>query len=877
MRKFDQPIREIYMLKKQTKEMIVSGYLRLNSELTVVSSGGDGPFLFSLPDKSKKIAFGKCISVFNIEVQEELKKCLSLAIGKKRVVECTLYHSVSKYHVTLTPLSEGETILSFVLQEERQSGAKDHEYWHSIHSRTVTLSFDSKTKHIFISGPVGNLTDMDPAQIIGKKPEEAGYPEELTTALGDLLERMFRQGEQEIPPVVLVLNENQLFLKVCIYPEPDAKGKLSMVHFCIEDHGQTANVPIQDPDKDYLQLALEASGLGVWEWFTETGVVRFSRKLKSQLGYYPDELEEQFSTFRMLLHEGDRDRVLREIQNFTKSSSLFFETNFRLRHKNGNYLWISCRASCVRDKKNEVTYLVGVTRDIGSEKKASDELSIFKQSMMFSPVPVVITDSDGYIEFFNTAYCKKTGWNQEEIIGKKTSILKSGFHTVDFYAKLWRTITGGNVWQGELKNKRKNGRYFTELATISPLRNDKGIITHFVKISEDISVLKKLENDLRKARRTSEIANIYKNNFLASISHKIRTPLNGIIGFSDLLKGQIDQKQQNRYIDLIQINSAALLHLIDNLVDVARIEANELKIKKESCSLRDTFIELKPQMQKIADSKGKKEDIALKFIIPEEAHHDVIFTDPIRLKQILFILFENALKQTEKGFIEIGYQIYSERKLQFYVHDSGVGMGENQLEALSRQFGMNEKENGQVKGGMGIGLTICRGLVRLFDGHIGVKSKKGKGSIFYFTIPYDKIKVQARSAIVEQSKSSRYDFSKYTILIAEDVAYNFEYLKNIFSSTGAKLLWARDGIDVLKIFHSEKIDLILMDIQLPEINGFEATRQIRQKNKTLPIVAQTGYTMDEDREKCLAVGCNDVLIKPLRIEDVLKTVARHLK
>lgn len=362
------------------------------------------------------------------------------------------------------------------------------------------------------------------------------------------------------------------------------------------------------------------------------------------------------------------------------------------------------------------------------------------------------------------------------------------------------------------------------------------------------------------------------------MSHKIRTPINGIIGFSDLLKTEsVSQEQQNRYIDIIQQNSAALLHLIDNIIDVARIEANEMKIKKESCSLNDTFIELKPQMTKIASGKGK-ENISINFIVPREVHHDIIFTDPVRLKQILLILFENALKQTETGFIEIGYQVYSERKLQFYVHDTGVGMNEAQFELLSQQFGLNEKNISQNnKGGMGLGLTICRGLVRLLGGQIGVKSKKGKGSIFYFTIPYDKIKVQTPKAIIEQSKSSKYDFSKYTILIAEDVTYNFEYLKNIFASTGAALLWAKDGIDVLNIFNSQKVDLILMDIQLPEISGLEATRQIRQKNKTVPIVAQTGYTMDEDRDKCIAIGCNDVLVKPLKIEDVLRTVSKYLK
>ena len=225
----------------------------------------------------------------------------------------------------------------------------------------------------------------------------------------------------------------------------------------------------------------------------------------------------------------------------------------------------------------------------------------------------------------------------------------------------------------------------------------------------------------------------------------------------------------------------------------------------------------------------------------------------------------------------MGYQVYSERKLQFYVHDTGVGINETQLDVLTNQFGANKKGVGQVKGGMGLGLSICHGLVNLLGGQIGVKSKKGKGSVFYFTIPYDKIKVQTKKSIIEQSKTSKYDFSKYSILIAEDVTYNFEYLKNVFASTRANLLWAKDGIDVLNIFNNQKIDLILMDIQLPEISGLDATRQIRKKNKTIPIIAQTGYTMDEDREECLSAGCNEVLVKPLQINDVLRTVSKYLK
>lgn len=867
------------MFKKQIQHTRISGYLRFNPDLTVSEVGGQSHFLFGISTNQKKLNFENCISVFDKEQRDYLVKCLARARNNSQVAHCSLYHLGKSYLLTLTSLTDGELILSFSQQEEKDIQSKDHQYWHSIHSKTITLTFNNKYQLVYTSGPVINLFTTNEDQLLGKRNDELKYQNGLSVEIENILTRVFNQEEFETQPVALNITAKNLFLKVYVYPELDAEGTVSFVHLTIVDHGE--------PDKkqfrqmlvnEQYQMALDASQLGIWEWLVDEDTIFFSRKWKWQLGYYPDELEDHFSTFEKLIHQIDRDRVLREIRNFMKGDSVLFESEFRLRHKTGNYLWISCRASCIRDSKNKATRLVGVNRDISADKKTRDERAIFKQALVQSPVPVIITDVDGYIEFFNAAFYKKTGWSPEEIIGKKPNILKSGFHSAEFYSKLWRTITNGNVWQGEFKNKRKNGRYFTEFATISPLRNEKGTVTHFVKVSEDISTFKKLEADLRQAKRSAEVANIYKNNFLANMSHKIRTPINGIIGFSDLLKTEsISQEQQNRYIDIIQQNSAALLHLIDNIIDVARIEANEMKIKKESCSLNDTFIELKPQMIKIASGKGK-ENISINVIVPREVHHDIIFTDPVRLKQILLILFENALKQTETGFIEIGYQVYSERKLQFYVHDTGVGMNEAQFELLSQQFGLNEKNISQNnKGGMGLGLTICRGLVRLLGGQIGVKSKKGKGSIFYFTIPYDKIKVQTPKAIIEQSKSSKYDFSKYTILIAEDVTYNFEYLKNIFASTGAALLWAKDGIDVLNIFNSQKVDLILMDIQLPEISGLEATRQIRQKNKTVPIVAQTGYTMDEDRDKCIAIGCNDVLVKPLKIEDVLRTVSKYLK
>lgn len=626
-----------------------------------------------------------------------------------------------------------------------------------------------------------------------------------------------------------------------------------------------------------VDLALEAADLGVCEWNIVTNVFNMSDRWKMHLGYFTNELVNEFSTFEQLLHPGDRDRLSHEIKVFLSGDERLFQSEFRLRHKNGNHIWFSCQAVCLRDAGNRPLRIISSSRDITEEKRLNNELELFKQAMMFSPAPCIITDHEGYIVFFNTAFSKKSGWNPEEIIGKKPNIIKSGLHSSDFYTKLWQTITSGNVWQGELKNKRKNGRHFLEQATIIPLRNSRGIITHFAKVAEDITLLRKLENDLRGIRKSAETTNVYKNNFLSNMSHKIRTPLNGIIGFSDLLKNaDVDEKQQKQYVHIIQQNGFYLMQLIDYMMDIALIESNQLKIKKESCSLEDILLELKSEVEKLTESKEKNR-VELRFIVPKEPHHTIIFTDPLRLKQILLVLFENALKQTDQGFIEIGYQLFSERKLQFYVQDTGAGISEEHQEVIIQQLDDSRYKAGASQAGMGLGLTICRGLVRLMGGQMGLKSKKGSGTIIYFTIPYDKIKIQTRQSIIQKAKRTHFDFSGYTILVAEDVAYNFEYLKNIFAETGATLIWARDGIDVLNIFNNQHVDLILMDIQLPEISGYEATLQIRKKNKDIPVIAQTGYTLDEDHERCLKAGCNDILIKPFKVQDVLLLVSKYLK
>ena len=695
--------------------------------------------------------------------------------------------------------------------------------------------------------------------------------------VSDLIATVFQQQRQKEEDIPIIKNDKKAWWNLAIIPETDTDNQQQSVLLILKNvtRYKIIEEKLIESEQRY-EMAMEAADLGIWDYLVDTGKTYYSRKWKSILGYYPDEIPDNFSIWEELLHPEDKDRVTLFLKNFLSSNLRIYESEFRLRHKNGNYIWIRSRATALRDEDGKAIRLLGTHRDITEEKKSESEFKKLHQAMMQSPISVLITDKDGYIEFFNPAFCKITGWNDQEILGKKPSILKSGFQPASFYERLWKTISSGNEWHGEFKNRKKNGELYWELASISPIKNNFGTITHYVKIAENISYLKKIEKDLKKAKQDAELANNYKNLFLANMSHEIRTPINTIIGFSELIKNEnLPTQKRHKYSEIIEENSQSLLRLIDDIIDIAKIEANELKIKKEACALGELFSELEMTYNNFLKSK-QKQNLELVFQIPEEAHHDVIFTDPYRLKQIINNLYTNALKHTDIGRIEVGYTIINDNRIRFFVSDTGSGIPASRLKNIFRRFTQSEEFPDSDSSGSGLGLSISKDLAILLGGDISIKSVEGEGSIFFLTLPYDKIKIPLVREATKPVTPSRYNFRDFTIMIAEDTPYNYEYLYSILQKTGANVIWAKDGIDVLKMYNSSKVDLILMDIQLPEINGYEATAQIRQTNQSLPIIAQTAYAMAEDKQKCQEAGCNEVLVKPIRMDDVLSTVAKYL-
>lgn len=797
------------------------------------------------------------------------------ALKTKRIQHLSLDRKKSRLTLSITPLSSGKSLLSFqeIEQPEKIIEKTLHEKLNEI-----LIRIKSDLHITYVSRNFNTAFDQKAIDVLNRNINESGLFGQDTDDVSRLILSTFRYREQRSKDMLISKNNDGYWWNLLFVLEDDPANEEPSVLIILRNIHKQKIIETKyiESEKRY-EMAMEAADLGVWDFYVTTGKTYYSRKWKAILGYYPDEIPDDLSSWESLLHPEDKDRMTQFMSKFIQSDNRIYEAEFRMKHKNGYYVWIRSRATALRDENGRVVRMLGTHRDITEEKKSENEYKKLYQAIMQSPISVLITDKDGYIEFFNPAFSKITGWKDQEILGKKPNILKSGFQPTSFYQKLWKTISSGNEWQGEFKNRRKNGEFFWELASISPIKNAFGTITHYVKIAENISYLKKIEKDLKKAKQEAELANNYKNNFISNMSHEIRTPINTIIGFSELLKHEsLSIQKRNKYSEIIEENSQSLLRLIDDIIDIAKIEANQLKIKKEACSLGELFSELELTYTNFLKRKDKT-NLDLVFQIPSQSHHDVIFTDPYRLKQIINNLYLNALRHTENGQIEIGYKILSDGKIQFFVSDTGKGIPASQLKNIFKRFTQTDDTSDSNVSGSGLGLSICKDLAVLLGGDIDVKSIEGEGSIFQLTIPYDKIKIpMVKTAPSKPATPLRYNFKDYTIMIAEDTPYNYEYLYSILNKTGANVIWAKDGIDVLKLYEKSKIDLILMDIQLPEINGYEATTQIRKHNQELPIIAQTAYAMAEDKQKCIESGCNDVLVKPIRMEEVLSTVAKYL-
>jgi len=447
----------------------------------------------------------------------------------------------------------------------------------------------------------------------------------------------------------------------------------------------------------------------------------------------------------------------------------------------------------------------------------------------------------------------------------------------EFNSSLHQTLKNGDSFDLEFKIINPNGRHWWCHATGGILTGNKGEPQTFEAQFRDISTKKQYEHDLIKSKEHAEESDKLKSAFLANMSHEIRTPMNAIIGFTQLLADpNIDEEKRLDFIKIIIHNSQSLIRLIDDIIDIAHIESGQVTITRSTCLVDDLLIELHKQFSESLLSLGK-DHLELVLDLPPE--QSPCQTDPLRLRQILSNLIDNALKFTNEGYIEIGYTNKEPGQLVFYVKDTGIGIRKEKLSLIFGRFRQLEEAYTRLYGGTGLGLTITKSLVQILKGKIWVESVVGEGSTFYFSLPYKSVKskIHRESFKDNDDNFSQINWKGKVILIVEDEDFNYKIIHEYLYDTGASLIHAKNGKEAVKLFQDGAIiDLVLMDIRMPVMNGLTATKEIRKIDKKIPIVAQTAYAMENDKNLTIEAGCNDHLPKPLSRNKLLKVINQHL-
>lgn len=491
---------------------------------------------------------------------------------------------------------------------------------------------------------------------------------------------------------------------------------------------------------------------------------------------------------------------------------------------------------------------------------------------------MVIADKNGKIEWVNEGFERLTGFSQQEVVETYGDmLLRNNLSGLNPRSPHYKTLTEEKRSVSyESKNYSKDGKELWVFTTITPVLDSTGEITKIIAIDSDISERKEVEFELILAKQKAEKLAHTKEEFLANMSHEIRTPMNAIMGMAELLKEtKLDHKQQE-YLKSISFASENLLTLINDVLDLAKMEAGEMKFENVPFDLRQLLDSIGGMLQFRVNEKNLEYRCNVDNEVPKE-----LKGDPTRLNQILLNLLGNAIKFTEKGFVELNVKPLSkadnEVELQFEVVDTGIGIPKSKQKSIFESFKQGENETTRRYGGTGLGLSIVKKLLHFQGGDITVDSTPDEGSTFRVVIGF-KVNSHSQPKPVEEQVNGGHgqDLAGVNVLVVEDNELNQILAVEFLNKAGASSQVASNGKEAVEKVDSTKFDIVLMDIQMPEMDGYEATKTIRKKGNQVPIVAMTAHAFQGEREKCLSAGMDDYLTKPIRFEKMVEIMTNAL-
>lgn len=629
-----------------------------------------------------------------------------------------------------------------------------------------------------------------------------------------------------------------------------------------------ADRELKESENRFRQVA-ETAQEWIWEVNAEGLYTYSSPVVETLLGYTPEEIVDKKYFYD--LYPPDKKEALKKdaFEIFSKKQVINSFVNPHI-HKNGQLVYISSSGRPVFDEAGNLVGYRGADEDITERLKAEENLKLLNRAVEASSVSVIITNAEGNIIYVNPYFTQLSGYTLEESHGRNPGFLKSGEESEEHFKKLLSTINPGKDWTGEFRNRKKNGEVYWENAVISPILDNERNITNFVILKEDITERKRMLAELVRAKEKAEEGDRLKTAFINNISHEIRTPLNGILGFSHMMaEYDLSLEKRREYFKHINHSSDRLLNTITDYMDMAMIVSKTMKIQKEEFLLAPLFETIVDKTKQLSEEQNLK----FKILLPKEKKDLVIYSNSEIIQKILKKLLDNAIKFTRKGSISCGYRV-GKQNIEFFVKDTGSGIEKDKLEGIFKIFNQEDVSMTREYEGSGLGLSIAKSLAKLLGGDITVTSEKGRGSEFTFTIPYKNPELQKP---VSLSQKQAYNGNSL-VLIAEDDKLNYLFIKTILDSAGYNHIHALNGLEAVNHCKSNQdISLVLMDIQMPVMNGIEATSKIREFKPGLPIIATTAYAQTGDKVRFLEAGCSDYLPKPINKEKLINKMSEFVK
>jgi PAS domain S-box-containing protein len=628
---------------------------------------------------------------------------------------------------------------------------------------------------------------------------------------------------------------------------------------------------LHDSEQQYRSLISNLPGVAFRCRLDENWSMLFISDAVERLsGWPPRAFLEGEKAFAELIHIDDTERV-NELVRLALWEGESYYVEYRITRRDGDERWVSETGTGVRDESGAIAWIDGVIIDNTEAKLRNAEFESIVNAIGRA-LAMVEFDLGGHILNANENFLALTGYRLDELRGHHHEVLCDPEEVrSDAYRRLWENLRQGRFTSGEFRRLGKQGQTIWIQGSYNPIFAPDGTPYKVIKFATDLSERHAMEQNLREAKTAAEQATAAKSSFLANMSHEIRTPMNAIIGFTDVLLGDALEDKQRRHLKTVRNSARSLLSLLNDILDTAKLERGAFELEIADFSLRELCMQVLASLR----INAQKKNLALDLDYPEEVP-EFFKGDSLRLQQVMLNLLGNAIKFTERGSVELKVGI-EQGEVHLVVSDTGIGIAEDRLERIFDPFAQADASMTRRFGGTGLGTTIARQLVELMNGRIAVESTLGVGSRFHVHVP-----LPAGEAVSAYAEVMHIELPPLTILVADDVPQNLELLELAMGKAGHRIITAADGIEALERFREQRFDLVLMDVQMPRLDGLEATRRMRalelvEMRERTPIIALTASVLEEDQIDALQAGMDGFATKPLELDKLNLEIARVLE